>query len=161
MNTNAPVNPFAEPTTPSAAVYRGQTPPQAQPFADTLSRARREAPAAELPDETTLREAAGQLVAAAFVLPLLAEVRDSPLKTDLFGGGFAHDSMREQLDTQIAGRLTASPRFPLVDTLVDHFTRPRPVTPPAQPAFMQREANEVVTGTSNEPSSSRKLNEVA
>ncbi len=77
-----------------------------------------EAPATK---QEQLREAAGQLVATAFLLPLMAEARKSNFKSDLFGGGFAQDAMREKLDVQFAEQLAASDRFPLTDALVKHL----------------------------------------
>lgn len=68
-----------------------------------------------------LREAAGQLVATAFLLPLMKEARSSTFKSDLFGGGFAEDAMQEKLDVAIADELAASDRFPLTEALVRHL----------------------------------------
>ncbi|MEM1098021.1 MAG: rod-binding protein [Planctomycetota bacterium] len=70
-----------------------------------------------------LREAAGQLVATAFLLPLMKEARSSTFKSELFGGGFAQDAMQEKLDVAIADELAASDRFPLTDALVRHLDR--------------------------------------
>ncbi|MEM1446505.1 MAG: rod-binding protein [Planctomycetota bacterium] len=70
-----------------------------------------------------LREAAGQLVATAFLLPLMKEARSSTFKTDLFGGGFAQDAMQEKLDVALADELAQSGRFPLTDALVRHLDR--------------------------------------
>lgn len=67
------------------------------------------------------REAAGQLVAAAFILPLLAETRKSSMNTDLFGGGMGQDAMRQKLDVELAERLATSPKFPIVDAMVDRY----------------------------------------
>ncbi|MEM7577223.1 MAG: rod-binding protein [Planctomycetota bacterium] len=81
--------------------------------------------AANVPTTKTeqLREAAGQLVATAFLLPLMKEARSSTFKSDLFGGGFAEDAMQEKLDVAITDELAASDRFPLTDALVDHLDR--------------------------------------
>lgn len=63
------------------------------------------------------REAAQKLVASAFVLPLLSEMRESPLDAKLFHGGFAEDAFRQRLDTIFADNIVKSARFPLVDRI--------------------------------------------
>ncbi len=85
--------------------------------------------------EAQLRQAAGQLVSAAFILPLLAETRDSAFKSDLFGGGFAQDSIQQKLDVKLADAVATSGRFPLTDALVRQFTRPEPVQNPEVSRF--------------------------
>ncbi len=52
------------------------------------------------PEPEGVREAAEQMVASAFLLPLMAEARGGSLKSDLFGGGFAQDAMAQQLETR-------------------------------------------------------------
>lgn len=75
------------------------------------------------PRSQQLREAAGQLVATAFLQPLMAQMRSSAFNTDLFGGGFAQDAMQEKLDTALIDELAASERFPLTDALVRRLDR--------------------------------------
>jgi Rod binding domain-containing protein len=70
-----------------------------------------------------LREAAGQLVSTAFLLPLMKQARSSVFKTDLFGGGFDQDAMQEKLDVHFADAVANSDRFPLTDALVKHLDR--------------------------------------
>jgi Rod binding domain-containing protein len=50
--------------------------------------------------------AARQLVSTAFVQPMLAQMRDDPFRSDLFHGGFAEDAFAQQLETQLADRIT-------------------------------------------------------
>ncbi len=69
------------------------------------------------PATSSAREAVEQLVAAAFVSPLLGELRDQPFDSDLFGSGFEHDAFRQQMDTIIADRMVKSSRWPIVDTI--------------------------------------------
>jgi len=64
-----------------------------------------------------LRESVEQLVSSAFILPLMNELRDQPLDADLFGGGFAEDSFKQQLDTVLADRMVAGGNMPLVDVI--------------------------------------------
>lgn len=69
--------------------------------------------------QAELRQAAEQFVSSAFVLPLLAQMRDDPFRSDLFHGGQGEDAFQSQLDTILADRITRGARFPLVDTIVD------------------------------------------
>ena len=69
------------------------------------------------------REAAEQLVATTLVAPLLAELREQPLDTKLFHGGFGEDAFRQQLDTKLADEIVKSSRFPLVDRIYAQITR--------------------------------------
>lgn len=69
------------------------------------------------------REAAEKLVASALVAPLLGELRDQPLDTKLFHGGFAEDAFRGQMDTLLADEIVKSSRFPIVDRIYRDITR--------------------------------------
>ncbi len=64
-----------------------------------------------------VREAVEQLVASAFILPLMEEFREQPLDSDLFGGGFAEDTFKQQMDTVIADRMVAGGNFPIVEVI--------------------------------------------
>lgn len=59
------------------------------------------------------RTAANQLVATALVQPILAEVRNSPFKSDLFSGGRSEEIFGQQLDTLLAEQIAASPNLAL------------------------------------------------
>jgi len=63
------------------------------------------------------RTAASQLVATALVQPILAELRSSPFKSDLFHGGRGEEVFRQQLDTVLAERIASSPGFGAVETV--------------------------------------------
>ena len=67
-----------------------------------------------------LREAAEQFVASALMLPLLAQVREDPFRSELFHGGSAEDAFQSQLDTILADRITRGSNLPLVDVIVEH-----------------------------------------
>ena len=69
-----------------------------------------------------VRESVEQLVSSAFILPLMNELRDQPLDSDLFGGGFAEDSFRQQLDTILADRMVAGGNFPVVEVIYERLT---------------------------------------
>ena len=64
------------------------------------------------------RASAERFVASALLLPLMAEARGGALKSDLFGGGFAHDAMAQQLETHLADAVVKGANFPLVDRIV-------------------------------------------
>jgi len=83
-----------------------------------------------------LREAAEGLVSAALIAPMLEQMRNDPFKSDLLGGGFAHDAFQQQLHTRLADRVVAAANFPLVDSIIDRV-RPEPAsahTPAPAPA---------------------------
>ena len=133
---------IASPTSSATAALTNRSATDTTRFAKTLKQA-----SANKIDQTPLREVAGQLVSAAFVLPMLAEVRNSSMNTDLFGGGFGQDAIQQQLDTKLADQIASSPRFPLVQSLVDYLSPKRPSTMPAPPAFQQRQADRLMNSS--------------
>lgn len=68
-----------------------------------------------------MREVSQQFVSGAFLQPLLKQMQDDPFRSDLMHGGFAEDSFQQQLNTIIADRIAATPRFPIVDALHDYI----------------------------------------
>jgi len=64
-------------------------------------------------------QAAGDLVATTFIKPMLAQMRDDPLRSELFHGGSGEDMFAEHLETELAQRI--SERLSL--TLTDAITR--------------------------------------
>lgn len=74
-------------------------------------------------EQEQVREAAQQLVASAFVLPFLQQVRSESLRSDLMHGGFAEDAFGQQLDTQMADAFVQSGNFPLVDAVEQYMTK--------------------------------------
>lgn len=60
---------------------------------------------AAVDQDKQVREAADQLVATTFILPLLEQIRSDPFKSELFHGGFAEDAFGQQLDTILADRI--------------------------------------------------------
>lgn len=71
-----------------------------------------------------LTEVGDELVASAFVLPLLEQVRDDPFKSDLFHGGRGEEIFGQQLDVIMAERITASSNFGVGAALVERFRPP-------------------------------------
>jgi hypothetical protein len=67
------------------------------------------------------REAAQQMVASAFIMPVLAELRESSFLTGPFAPGAAERRFGPLLDQHVADRITASDRFPLIDQITDHL----------------------------------------
>ncbi len=64
-----------------------------------------------------------KLVASAFLMPLLSQMRNDPFKSEMFHGGFAEDVFMQQFDTRIADRMAAHSNIPLVNVLTEHFTQ--------------------------------------
>jgi hypothetical protein len=67
------------------------------------------------------REAAQQMVASAFIMPVLAELRESPFLNGPFAPGAAERRFGPLLDQHVADRITASDRFPLIDQITEHL----------------------------------------
>lgn len=89
-------------------------------FAQAM-RAAKAAAAGGRPGE--LRDAAEKLVATAFIMPLLEQMRASAKASDLFHGGTGEDLFGHQLDTQLADRIIGSSRMPLIDAIEQQFVR--------------------------------------
>ncbi|MBB6430357.1 rod-binding protein [Algisphaera agarilytica] len=87
-------------------------------FAAELDRAAKTSGEVENPE---LREAAEQLVATAFILPLLEQARQDPFKSDLFHGGQGEEVFGQQLDVIYAENITQSANFGISDALVRRF----------------------------------------
>jgi len=95
-------------------------------FADTLARA------GGKPGVEEARQAASDLVATSFIKPMLAQMRDSPFKSDLFHGGSGEDRFAEHLDTELAQRIAGRMSLSLTDAITRGITR--------QPARVQNES---------------------
>lgn len=74
-------------------------------------------------EQEDAREAAEQLVSTALIMPLLKEMRDQPLDSDLFGDSMAEDAFRQRLDQQFADRMVRGTNFPLVDHIYQAVSR--------------------------------------
>ncbi|MEX0887374.1 MAG: rod-binding protein [Phycisphaeraceae bacterium] len=95
-------------------------------------------------DSERLREAAEQLIASAFIMPMLAQMRNSTLGSDLMHGGTAEDMFKQQLDTHLSEGIARGSSIPLVDA-VEQFIAKRvgldPTTTPATPATIPATPN--------------------
>lgn len=69
------------------------------------------------------RQAAEQLVATTLVQPLLQQMRNDPLRSDLMHGGLTEDAFGAQLDTELADRIVRRAHWPIVERIVDTVTR--------------------------------------
>ncbi|MEO1236302.1 MAG: rod-binding protein [Planctomycetota bacterium] len=63
-------------------------------------------------------EAAEELVATAFILPVLSQVRNDPFKSDLFDGGRAEAAFGQQLDVIFANNIARAADFGISEKLV-------------------------------------------
>jgi Rod binding domain-containing protein len=94
--------------------------------------------------EQAARHAANQLVATAFVKPLLQQVHQSAFRSELFHGGAGERMFQDHLDTILAERITQRTGFAVAEQIYRHVARlPREVnsrlygtTSPAQPAVL-------------------------
>lgn len=77
-------------------------------------------------DRQAVREAAAQLVASTFIMPVLQASHESPFLAAPFAPSFAEQRFQPLLDQQFADRLTSAARFPLIDVIVDRLMGPAP-----------------------------------
>lgn len=112
--------PTAAPAAPAAqaAQFGARRASQRQPhFAEVVTPNDFATDRAKLGREGEARRAAQQLVASTLVLPILAESRKDPFRSEMFHGGKGEDLFGAQLDQIIADRVTSAANFPLVDTI--------------------------------------------
>jgi len=69
------------------------------------------------------REAAEGLVATSFIKPILAQVRESNNAPAPFGPTQAEKQFGSLLDNQLADEIARASQFPIVDRMVEQFTR--------------------------------------
>ncbi|MFG0328742.1 MAG: hypothetical protein ACF8PN_02480 [Phycisphaerales bacterium] len=83
----------------------------------------------------TVRRAAEELVATAFVQPMFKMMREDPLRSDLLPVSAGEKSFGPLLDAELAKRITRSARFDLVDSVArDLLGHPQALTRGAIPA---------------------------
>ena len=68
-------------------------------------------------DRQQVRDAAKQFVSTAFIMPLLAQARQDPFRSELFHGGQAEEMFGQQLDQHYADAMVNGMNFPLVDAI--------------------------------------------
>jgi len=71
--------------------------------------------------ETALRDAAEQLVATTFIMPLFSQLRNDPMASEMFHGGRGEKVFQQQLDQVLSDRISTGAGFELVDTVADYF----------------------------------------
>ena len=67
--------------------------------------------------EKQLKDAANQLVSVAFIKPMMAQMRESPFKNEMFHGGQGETVFQEHLDTVLADRVASRSRFSIADAI--------------------------------------------
>ncbi len=67
--------------------------------------------------EEQVREAANQLVSVAFIKPMMAQMRQSPFKTEMFGGGPGEAMFQEHMDTVLADRIATRTNYSIADAI--------------------------------------------
>ncbi len=85
--------------------------------------------AASSQDREVVRQAAAQLVASTFIMPVLKSIHDSPFLEPPFAPGYAEKRFQPLLDLHVADRLTTAARFPLIDVITDWLMGSKEATP--------------------------------
>lgn len=67
--------------------------------------------------EKQLRDTANQLVSVAFIKPMMAQMRESPFKNEMFHGGQGETVFQEHLDTVLADRIASRTNYSLADAI--------------------------------------------
>jgi Rod binding domain-containing protein len=67
------------------------------------------------------RQAAQQMVASTFIMPVLAKMRQSPFLAGPFAPGDAERRFGPLMDQHVADRIAAGDSFPLVDRITEHL----------------------------------------
>ena len=126
--------------TPSTSLTQALAPAQRdeRSFQGLLDRSQQGADAAGATGRSqafgqTLRGAAEQLVATAFIQPLFQHMRDDPFRSDRFHGGAGEKAFAPLLHTELADRVASAPGWPLVDSIVRSLTPGERAPADAQP----------------------------
>jgi len=118
MNPIDATSMFAPPASPSAAVRAGQ----ATGFEDFMRVSfDRYGSASESRDQQA-KNAANQLLSVAFIKPMLAQMHQSPFKSELFHGGQGEKVFQEHLDTVLADRIATRMNVSLGDAIYRRIT---------------------------------------
>lgn len=72
-------------------------------------------------NDETAREAATAFVSSAFIMPVLAALREGSAAEGPFAPGTAERRFGPMLDQQLADRITGAARFPLVEALMQQL----------------------------------------
>ncbi len=76
------------------------------------------------------REAAKQWVGIAFFQPLLEQMENDPLRTELFHGGYGEKVWSRELNSVLRERMAEASSFDLADVIVDRLMKPEASPPP-------------------------------
>jgi Rod binding domain-containing protein len=69
----------------------------------------------------TVQQAAEQLIASTFYLPMLQSMRDDPFRSELMHGGYGEDAFAGMLDQELADRMARRDATGLVDMVSQRF----------------------------------------
>lgn len=61
------------------------------------------------------------MVSQTLILPMLEQLRDDPLRSELFHGGFAEDAFAQHMDMKMADRIAESGRLPIGKIIADQY----------------------------------------
>jgi hypothetical protein len=96
-------------------------------FTSVMARAQK---GEQMDDERAAREAASDFVAAAFIEPLLKQMRESNDAAPPFAPGPAEKQFRGLMDAQLARQVSRGAHFPLVDAVAQKLLGLKPAAPP-------------------------------
>lgn len=113
--TITPIHPAMNAVVPSNAPVRHTHRHEAFPDPRRITREPRAA------GDSPVRNAAEQLVASAFLVPMLAEVRDSSFGVGAFAPNIVEKRFGPMLDQQIADHVISAGRLGLVDAIVERL----------------------------------------
>lgn len=80
-------------------------------------------------DEQQAREAAQQLVASAFLLPLMRELRERPFEAEFLKAGPGRDAFEQKLHTRLADHMVERMELPIVEAVQRFVTQRGPEAP--------------------------------
>ena len=83
----------------------------------------------QTPDEQQAREAAQQLVASAFLAPLMRMMREGPFQADFLEAGPGRDAFEQMLHTRLADHMVERMELPIVDAVQRFVTHRAPEAP--------------------------------
>lgn len=88
-----------------------------------------------------------QFVSVAFIQPMMAQLRDSPFKTEMFSGGSAGDMFQQQVDTILSDRISQRANFPIARVMYERITGDvRPATPTNDAAMVDEKTSKPLQG---------------
>lgn len=134
---NPTMQPTLEMAPASASAGRHGAPGFGESMLGALERGDDDADAEQM-DEQQAREAAQQLVASAFLLPLMGEMRKGTFEADFLERGPGRDAFEQKLHTRLADDMVQRMDLPIVDAVTRFVTGQQPTVETAPGARVDR-----------------------